>query len=73
MCHGAKSHGVFPSDTPFDTPSGTISSTPSGTVSGTPSYTKTVGELAVIVSTTNDGQIIDMGFSCACGLHLLSF
>jgi hypothetical protein len=55
------------------TPSDTQFGTPSDTLSGTPSYTKTMGELAVVILTTSDGKISDMGFLCAHGLHLLSF
>jgi hypothetical protein len=52
MCHREKSQVILASDI----------------ASGTPSSTKTMGELAVILSEASDGKISDMGFSCAHGL-----
>jgi hypothetical protein len=58
LCVTGKNHKlIFASSTPSGTPSGTQSGTPSDTPSDTPSCTKTVGELAVVISATNDGRI----------------
>jgi hypothetical protein len=65
-------HHVSTSGTQSDTPSSTQSGTWSDTPSNTSSYTKTMGDLAVMVLAASGGRIRDMGFSRAYPLHLLN-
>jgi hypothetical protein len=71
-CYREKSHHVSASGTQSGTPSSTRSGT-SPTLRPTPlSYTKTVGDLAVMVLAASDGKIRNMGFARAYPLQLLN-